>query len=144
MKGYPLDKEVSIPELLRMREEGMSNPEIAGVLDVSPHTIWRYIGPGPRAKNRVRGGTPVAVEIRRAEPAEVQACLSIGASPINLTGAYGKYTIEEERTYICISGEADGHEVNGSIPVDQLSTFIKELQAIERNIGKVQPRLEVW
>lgn len=56
MKGYPLDREVSIPELLKMREQGMSNPEIAASLDVSPHTIWSYIGPGPRSKNRNRGG----------------------------------------------------------------------------------------
>lgn len=56
MRGYSLLDEISITELLKMREEhGMSNAEIAAALDVSPKTIIRHIGRGPRSKNRTRG-----------------------------------------------------------------------------------------
>ena len=34
MRGYKLTDEISIPELLKMRESGMSNSEIAESLDV--------------------------------------------------------------------------------------------------------------
>lgn len=143
MKGYPLDKEISIPELLQMRENGMSNPEIAEALDVSPNTISRYIGRGPRSKNRNRGGgAPVAAEIKNEEP--VEACLKVETAAIGLTGAYGQYTIDERQDAVYIIAEAGGHELSGYIPVDQLAIFARELKAIERNIDKVKLRLEVW
>ena len=143
MKGYPLTNEISVQELLKMREEyGMSNPEIASALDVSQRTIWRYIGKGPRSKNQIRGGTAVRTEVKKEE--SPKACLKVEPSAINLTGAYGKYTIDEEQEAIFIIAEADGHEVSGYMPISELSTFIKELQAIERNLDKAKPKLEMW
>lgn len=69
MKGYPLTNEISMQELLKMREEyGMSNPEIASALDVSQRTIWRYIGKGPRSKNQIRGVLLCVQRLRRKNP----------------------------------------------------------------------------
>ena len=42
-----LTDSVSVSELLTMREKGMSNKEIAKSLDVSPATIYAYIGKQP-------------------------------------------------------------------------------------------------
>ena len=57
MKGYRVLDEISIPELLTMREEyGMSNPEIAASLDISSQSVWRLTGPGPRSKNSKKKG----------------------------------------------------------------------------------------
>lgn len=43
-----LSMDVSTSEMLRLREEGMSNSQIAAQLDVSHKTILRYIGKEPR------------------------------------------------------------------------------------------------
>lgn len=143
MKGYPLTNEVSVQEMLRMRTEyGMSNTEIASALDCSQRTVWGYIGKGPRSKNQNRGGTAVPAEIKKKDP--VEACLKVEPSAINLIGAYGHYTIDEKQEAIFILAERDGHELSGYMPIDQLSTLIKELQAIERNLDKAKPQLEVW
>ena len=143
MKGYPLDREVSIPELLKMREQGMSNPEIAASLDVSPHTIWSYIGPGPRSKNRNRGGTPVSAEIKKEEP--IAACLKVEPTVVRLTGAFGCYEVNKADSLIAVELHPDGDtDAYFDIPLDQLTTFIKELQAIERNVDRVKTQLEVW
>lgn len=150
MKGYRILDEISISELLTMRnEQGMTNREIAEALDVSRSSIYRLIGGGgPRRAVIRKTSTP---SLMHPGKEEIPACLKVETAPINLAGAYGKYTIEygkytidEDRTYITVSGEAGGYCLVGSIPLDQLSTFIKELQAIERNISNAQPKLEVW
>ena len=81
-------------------------------------------------------------EIKKEE--SPKACLKVEPSAISLTGAYGTYTIDEKREAIYIIAEVDGHEVSGYTPISELSTFIKELQAIERNLDKAKPKLEVW
>lgn len=143
MKGYPLDREVSIPELLKMRESGMSNPEIAASLEVTPQTIRNYIGPGPRSKNRSRGGTPVADEVMREE--SMAACLKVEPTVVRLTGAFGCYEVNKADCLIAVELHPDGDtDAYFDIPLDQLTTFIKELQAIERNVDRVKTQLEVW
>lgn len=36
---------ISKSEMLQMREQGMSNRDIANVLEISKATVFRYIGP---------------------------------------------------------------------------------------------------
>lgn len=50
-----LDLDVTVQEMLRLREEGMSNKQIAGQLDVHYNTILRYIGKEPRKHKNERG-----------------------------------------------------------------------------------------
>lgn len=43
---------ISKSEMLQMREQGMSNKDIANVLEISKATVFRYIGPqGGRMEN---------------------------------------------------------------------------------------------
>lgn len=74
MTKEPLSKSVSISELRQMREEGLTNKEIAARLDVTPTTIARYLGPiepGWKPKVERRGGLRIQTpqetidEIRR-------------------------------------------------------------------------------
>lgn len=139
MRGHKLTNEISIPELLKMRESGMSNSEIAESLDVSRETIIKYIGKGGPRRQTVRPAIMPTREDEKDEP--VQACLKVEPSEIRLTGAYGKYAFAPDGDSIYVTIDSD---YLFSVPRDQLSTFIRELQAIERNIGKVKTRLEVW
>ena len=139
MRGYKLTDEISIPELLKMRESGMSNSEIAESLDVSYKTICNYLGKGgPR---RQTGRAPHVQERAPMKDEPVEACLKMEPSEIRLTGAYGKYAFAPDGDSISVIIDGDYFF---SVPRDQLSTFIRELQAIERNIGKVKTQLEVW
>ena len=139
MRGYKLTDEISIPELLKMRESGMSNSEIAESLDVSYKTICNYLGKGgPRRQTRRALHVP---ERTAAKDEPVQACLKMEPSEIRLTGAYGKYAFAPDGDSVSVIIDSDYFF---SVPRDQLSTFIRELQAIERNIGKVKTQLEVW
>lgn len=139
MRGYNLTNEVGIPELLKMRESGMSNSEIAESLDVGLSTIYRYIGKGGPRRQTSRA--PHVQERAPMKDGPVQACLKMEPSEIRLTGAYGKYEFAPDGDSISVIIDSDYFF---SVPRDQLSTFIRELQAIERNIGKVKTQLEVW
>ena len=46
MKGKLID-DVSIAEMQKMREAGMTNQDIANALDVSYQSVYRYIGKQP-------------------------------------------------------------------------------------------------
>lgn len=50
-----LDLDVSVQEMLRLRDEGMSNKQIAGQLDVHYRTVLKYIGKEPRESKNERG-----------------------------------------------------------------------------------------
>ena len=139
MRGYKLTDEISIPELLKMRESGMSNSEIAESLDVGYSTICHYLGKGGPRRKTVRPAITPTREDAKDEP--VEACLKMEPSEIRLTGAYGKYEFAPDGDSISVIIDGDYFF---SVPRDQLSTFIRELQAIERNIGKVKTQLEVW
>lgn len=142
MRGYSILNEISKQEILKVIEQTGSVDEAAKQLDISRTSIFRLTTPDER-RGLIRRRTCIP-SLMHPETEETPACLKVDAAPINLTGAYGKYTIEEGRTYLIVSGEADGYNLVGSVPLDQLSTFIKEPQAIERNLGKASPKMEVW
>ena len=52
MRVKSLKNEVSVSELLHMREQGMTNKQIASSLDVSVNTVYRYIGRKSEAVKR--------------------------------------------------------------------------------------------
>ena len=54
MIGKSLMKDVSVSDLLVMRDSGMTNKEIASALDVSLATIYKYIGAQPPQMKKAR------------------------------------------------------------------------------------------
>ena len=50
-----LSRDVSTSEMLRLREEGMSNRRIAEQLDVHYNTVLKYIGPEPKKPKAEQG-----------------------------------------------------------------------------------------
>ena len=51
-----LSRDVSVSEMLRLREEGVSNKQIAAQLDVHYNTVLKYIGP-ERKKPKAEQGS---------------------------------------------------------------------------------------
>jgi transposase len=59
---------VTASEMLEMRKQGMSNHDIAKSLDISVHTVLRYIGKqGERMENLAAFADPPARKKRKKE-----------------------------------------------------------------------------
>lgn len=143
-----LYKDMSKEELLKMREQGMSNQEIADSLDVSYMTIYRLIGPAPKelrktytracknSSENLRGGV--------AEEETHEACLTIKRPEIYMVGNKWRYSATPGGNRVRIQTEAEGHWF--SVDLEDLPQIIKELQAIVRNTEKITCGnvLEVW
>lgn len=125
--------------LLAMREKGMSNKEIAMELHVSYDTVLKLIGKQP-PQNRQ---SPVV----RQSPTvnnSIEACLAVTYPEIRLSG--------KERAYIIHKDQEEFEIVNAddvlimTCKYTELDDFIKELQAIQRNMNKIRNmnRLEMW
>lgn len=85
----------------------------------------------------------MAAEIKKEEP--IAACLKVEPTVVRLTGAFGCYEVNKADNLIAVELHPDGDtDAYFDIPLDQLTTFIKELQAIERNVDRVKTQLEVW
>lgn len=157
-------KDMNKSELLKMREGGMSNREIALSLGCSTPVVYQVIGKQPEeiskrcrlegmARRREMLQTPPdekSVEVkmhsymqtRNEEPA-VPAVLVMKPvkMPIPLRGAFMHYVIAPDRDLIDV--ETEEGRVLIQIPADQLDTFIAELGAIKKNIGAQQP-MQFW
>lgn len=134
-------KDLNKSELLQMREQGMSNRDIANVLGCSYQTIRRAIGNQPFAKRRnYYYDAPMKTPTKQEEPQEVhEAALAVQRSALRLKGLFGEYEISDDGQTIEVTAP-----FNIVLNAEEIATFIKELQAIERNIDKVQPKLEMW
>lgn len=144
-------KDVSISELQRMRDEGMSNAEIAENLDVCYHTIYKLLGKQPEnirkprkvhntypvAKPIVQDIKPVVEEPIKEEPA---ACLVVQDKLIELSGTFGSYTISTLDKKVTMHIESNIITVE----FDKLKEFISEICAIERNTKVMTASPEMW
>lgn len=137
-----LSKDVDMTTLYSMRDQGMSNQEIADTLGVSYMTILRYIGKNP---NRAKRSTPV----RKANPDPVistydqpdtvkEAALVSGDILYSMQGSVGTYEINPKEKTIRICKDR--------ITYDELDTVITELSRIRDNLQNkdVSYRLIVW
>lgn len=145
-------------QLLSMREQGMSNAEIALAVGVSKPTIYRMLGKQPeeitkarnasgyvkmaqtRFGNKSEGGYTVERKAKsympRREEEPVKAVLAVKKSPIRLSGAFMHYTICPDREMIDVETEEGRTLIQ--VPADMLDTFIKELTAIQKNMNTAQ------
>lgn len=140
-------------ELLAMREQGMSNREIAEAVGCHFNTITKLIGPQPKEitsrvihegwKKRIdrrMDGTPAAepvrggAAVREEEPKRaVLAVKPTEPQPINLHGTFMDYHIQADRSRIDV--ETAEKRCLMQIPAEMLDTLIDELNAIRNNIG---------
>lgn len=142
-----LSKDVDMTTLYSMRDQGMSNQEIADTLGVSYMTILRYIGKNPnRAKRstsvrkaRSTNPDPVVPTKKYDQPDIVkEAALVSGDILYSMQGSVGTYEINPKEKTIRICKDR--------ITYDELDTVITELSRIRDNLkGKdVSYRLIVW
>ena len=150
-------KDMDKTTLLKMRDDGMTNAEIAVSLGCSKQTIYNIIGPMPAemrkrifrengtrnlkaTKERREGGytverkAPSMMPQREAEP--VKAVLAVKKTDTYLTGAYKNYVVAADRS--CIDVETEDGRTLLNIPADMLGTFIEELQTIQKNMNTAQ------
>lgn len=148
-------KDLSKTELNTMRDNGMSNAEIARSLGCSPASVYNLIGAQPKEitrrscqeSARARTSRPVQSTSHsiQSAPAAVQeptkAILAVKSAPILLTGEFMDYVVSADKKTIDV--ETSAGRCLMQIPADKLALFITELTAIKANIGKGAP-LQFW
>ena len=130
-------------ELLKMREQGMSNQEIADALDVHYTTVLSLIGKQPRGMRGARNYTGYCGIAPKVEEAH-EACLTIKRPAMEICGNKWKYRANIGQNMIEVFTAPDVMPV--SVDIEDLPQIIKELQAIVRNAEKITGGnvLEVW
>lgn len=141
-KGF--SAEAFVPEMRRMREEGMSNHAIAQALGVAVKTIYTYIGPQPKGIRRkpVHGGQPLPYREATPEPKEeAPACLAVEDRVIILSGFVGKYDISPKNKRVEVIW-LDGSRTK--IKFDEFEALVDELNAIKRKMTDLKIENEMW
>ena len=141
-KGF--SAEAFVPEMRRMREEGMSNHAIAQALGVAVKTIYTYIGPQPKGIRRkpVRGGHPLPYREATPEPKEeAPACLVVEDRVIALQGLAATYDISPKRKLVDVR-LATGEKVR--LEFETLKMLSDELNAIKRKLDSLKIENEMW
>lgn len=142
-----LSKDVDMTTLYSMRNQGMSNQEIADTLGVSYMTILRYIGKNPNRAKRstsVRKANPTnpdpVVSTKKYDQPDIvkEAALVSGDILYSMQGSVGTYEINPKEKTIRICKDR--------ITYDELDTVITELSRIRDNLQNkdVSYRLIVW
>lgn len=142
-----LSKDVDMTTLYSMRDQGMSNQEIADTLGVSYMTILRYIGKNPNRAKRstsVRKANPTnpdpVVSTKKYDQPDIvkEAALVSGDIIYSMQGSVGIYEINPKEKTIRICKDR--------IAYDELDTVITELSRIRDNLQNkdVSYRLIVW
>jgi hypothetical protein len=142
-------KDISNTELYRMRDDGMTNAEIAKATGVSIQTVRNRIGkqpnglrrfPEPKSEERqiINVWHPVIEETEQ----DRGGTLVVQERVIMLQGATQiTYNVSSDNEEIGIySGVSD------YIPIkfDQLADFIKELTSIQKKLSTIQHKNEIW
>lgn len=148
-------KDISKPELLTMREGGMSNAEIASSLGCSTASVYSLIGAQPkemtsinrqrgaraRSNTTVQSSSVVAHSAPQAEQEPKKAVLAVKATPVLLSGGFMEYVVSADRKTVDV--ETREGRCLMQIPADKLDLFIKELSAIKANMNNTSP-LQFW
>lgn len=126
-----------------MREQGMSNQEIADALDVHYSTVLGMIGKQPRGIRGARncmGYCGIVPEEKEMH----EACLTIKRPALEICGNKWKYRASVGQNMVEVFTAPDVMPV--TVDIEDLPQIIKELQAIVRNAEKITGGnvLEVW
>lgn len=137
-----LIKEVSAGELLHMRDEGMSNRDIANALDVSYQSVLRAIGKQPpRVRKPVAYSmAETASPLSERDKGKPDAHLSVRSRLITLAGEVAEYSLDCSGEILTIT-VGNG---NICIPLRNVELLMNELSVIQRNIPRVKIEDELW
>ena len=135
---------ISVAELQKMRDTGMSNREIAESLDVSYQTICRYLGKAPKELRKPyehkwevtqKGARPIAEQVD--EPL-VPARLVVDSQITELVSEYHHYVVDHKSGMVEIDNQM-------SMLYEDIDNFIAELTAIRKKLGESRGMaLQVW
>ena len=134
-----LTEEVSVDELMRMREQGMSNKEIAEQLDVTAGTVYRYIGaqPSRRWGRNNRAGQTVQ---ELTDTATKQDPLSVVNQVTYLEGVVSLFTVDLQSRIVLL--QVKGTEDCITVSFEQWESFSLEIQAIQQQLNRSKITLE--
>ena len=116
MQKPKLTDSVSVEELLTMRENGMSNHQIANALDISYATVVRYIGKAPFRKPG-SGKKPVE---KQEEP---KSTLTLELQVTSYSGKFARYRLMS-------TGQVEMTIDDLNLSKNELEKFIVELMDI--------------
>lgn len=143
-----LMRDMSYGELMHMRKDGMSNQEIAKVLDVSYQTVLRQIGKQPSGMRKAYSrnipapvnSAPIIETVAKTDANIPEACLAVVGRSVYLMGNAAEYSID------CSSDSVNIKIGEGSVvvPLQKMESLMKELAAIMRNVSRVKVGNEMW
>ena len=150
-----LSNDVTPTEMMELRNQGMTNKEIAQSLDCCYKTVLKMIGKQPpelRSEYVSRAPVSKAASLPKPRAEEVQedipAALLVEDRIISLIGQAGSYTVSTTDKLISASLK---DVANLSISFDQLpetiekfESVVKELRAIERKMKSLTMSMEAW
>lgn len=144
IKMRSLLKDVSVNEMRRMRDNGMTNADIAEALGCTAVTVRRYIGPQP-GRNwggyRSRAARPAeAAEAPKAEASP--ACLAVTNSVVYLQGVAAEYAVDAGKRRVNFM--LPGMETFACLDFDKWPDFAREVAAVARKLDGQSVPVEMW
>lgn len=131
-----------VPEMRRMREEGMSNIEIANALGCSRPVVYKYIGAQPPEMRAAYGSRKNPKPYREPDvKEEAPACLAVVDREVVLQGVVGKYCISpkcKKMEMVLASG------LSAEMDFEKVRQFADELNAIARKLDSLKIENEMW
>ena len=140
-------KQVSREEMMRMRESGMTNMDIANSLGISYPTVYRYLGAQPSRGGRVAATIDTskfkAVESEpvRNEPERIEEpALQVVNRTTSLAGIVAAFVVDAKCKMVTMTVD----DVTIEVPFDMWSQLTNEVVAINRNLAAQTIAPEMW
>lgn len=132
--------DVTVQEMRHMRDNGMTNQDIANTLDVSYPTVYRYLGKQPSRGGMVSQYIPIDSKRETPPEEEHEAVLPVVNRVTYLKGAFGQYSVDAQARTVTLIVKGAMVEVE----FDQWEAFASEIAAIGRNLNKQTVGVEMW
>ena len=141
---WRLTDDVGVDKLCRMRENGMTNADIAQALGTTAVTVRRYIGPQPgRNWGGVSGAAARPAEAAEAPEAEASpACLAVTNSVVYLQGVAAEYAVDAGKRRVNFM--LPGMETFACVDFDKWPDFAREVAAVARKLDGQNVPVEMW
>lgn len=138
--------EIDREEMLKMRDNGMTNMDIANCLGITRQTVLRYIGPQP-GKNwegyKQRMAQPERTNIVPIKPEpEPEAVLVLTNQIKYLMGETAEWCVNPKDRIVMFKTCDTDRAV--SISFDDYELFAKEVNAVSRHIKEQHVTPEMW